>query len=101
MVIQEDINQVRRKIKREEKKHPRVMFSAFCIVFADVVAKEFEEFINGLDELKEKDRVVILRGMIERKGKFWENADLDEVHSMGLRILKEYYKQCSKKRRRK
>ena len=101
MIIQEEIDRVRKKIKREEKKHPRVMFNAFCIVFIDTVAKEFEEFTNGLDDLNEKDRIVILRGMIERKGRFWENADLDEVHSMGLRILKEYYKQCSKKRRRK
>ena len=98
MITEEDINWVRRKIKREEKKHPRVMFNAFCIVFADTVAKDFNEFIDGLDELKEKDRVAILRGMIERKGRFWENADLEEVYSMALRILEEYCKQCNKKK---
>ena len=74
------------------------MFNAFCIVFIDTVAKEFEEFRNGLDDLNEKDRIVILRGMIERKGKFWESADLSEVHSMALRILEEYCKQCNKKK---
>lgn len=73
------------------------MFNAFCIVFLDTVAKEFEEFIDGLDELKGKDRVLILEGMIERKGRFWESANLQEVYSMALRIMEEYYKQSKGK----
>lgn len=101
MVTEEDISRIRKEIEVAYKKNPRVMFHAFCFVFADTVAKDFEEFMVGLEDgFTKKERLVILKGIMERKAHFWESSDLDGLYEMSSRILKEFNKlQKSRKRR--
>ena len=100
MITEEDIKQLRKEITKEHEKHPKKMFYAFCVVFSQTVAKEYEEFMEGLEgDLSRKDKIAIMQGIIERKGKFWENSDLEEIHSMGMRILKEYKQRLVRKRK--
>ena len=98
-VTEEDLQKLKNKIWAGHKKNPKAMFAAFCLIFVDVVIGEFKEFTNGLEELNEEDRLAILKGMVEKRSRFWDNPDLDEAYGMAERILKEYDNQTGKRRK--
>ena len=89
MVTEENIVEIREKIFARHKKNPKAMFAAFCLVFVDNIVGEFKEFVDGL-ELSDEDKLEIFKGIIERKYKFWENGDLEDLYDISCKILKEY-----------
>lgn len=100
MITEEDIKVLKEEIWKGHKKNPKAMFAAFCLVLVDYVLAEYKSFVNGLDELNEKDRLTILKGMFEKHSKFWEHADTEEAYDMSIKILEEYSKQVKKPKRR-
>jgi len=75
------------------------MFLAFSIVLFDSIKDDYNKFVNGL-ELTEEDKLVILKGMLDKKIEgFWE--DVESVVEFGTLIMKEFNKEMSKKSRKR
>ena len=92
MVTEEDIAQIKKEIITGHNKNPEEMFCAFCFVFADAVAIDFAKFMEGLEEdFTKKEKLMLLKGIMERKAHFWENSDLEELYEMSSKILREFY----------
>jgi len=78
------------------------MFLAIAHVISENIADEFNEFIAGLgSEFTKKEQIALLEGMVERRAKFWENQDIDELYGMASKILEVYYKEISKSKNRR
>lgn len=94
-----EAKRLRKKIMGGNKKYPEEMFYAFCVVLMGSSKQDYEEFIKDLD-LSEKDKLLILKGILEKKVRsFW--SDLENVVDFGGKILKEFDKAMAKKIKRK
>ena len=86
-----EARRIRQQIISKGNKYPAEMFCAFCIALMGDTRKEYEEFIEGLDELNEKDKLTILAGMLEKKVDSYF-CDFDDAIDFGGRILYEFDK---------
>lgn len=94
-----EAKRLRKKIMEGNKKNPEEMFYAFCVVLMGSSKREYDDFIKDL-ELTEKDKLLILKGILEKKVKqFW--SDLGSVVDFGGNILQEFDKAMVKKNKRK
>ena len=63
------------------------------------LSRNTTEFIKDLD-LNEKDKLMILKGMLDKKVKhFWD--DMENIVEFGERLLYEFNKELDKKRKKK
>jgi hypothetical protein len=98
-LIMEEAKRLRKDIMIGNKNYPEEMFLAFCVVLMDGTKKEYDEFIKDLD-LDERDKLMILKGMLDKKVKhFWD--DMENIVEFGERLLYEFNKELDKKRKKK
>ena len=94
-----EAKRLRKNIMEGNKKYPDEMFYAFCVVLMGTSKQEYDEFIKDLD-LNEDDKLLILKGILEKKVKqFW--SDIESIVAFGGKILCEFDKAIAKKRKRK
>ena len=86
-----EARRIRQQIISKGNKYPAEMFCAFCIALMGDTRKEYDEFIEGLDELNEKDKLMILAGMLEKKVDSYFR-DFDDAIDFGGRIFYEFDK---------
>ena len=74
-LIMVEAKRLRKDIMAGNKNYPEEMFFAFYVVLMDGTKQEYEEFIKDLD-LNEKDKLMILKGMLDKKVKhFWDDME--------------------------
>jgi len=98
-LIMAEAKQLRKDIMAGNKNYPEEMFLAFCVVLMDGTKQEYDEFIKDLD-LNEDEKLVILKGMLDKKVKhFWD--DMENIVEFGERLLYEFNKELDKKKKKK
>ncbi len=87
----QELKRLKKQILKASEKYPEEIFLAFCVAMMGDVKQEYLDFVEGLEGLGDKDKGIIIKGMMDKK---IENflVNLEDIVEFSEKLLYEFSK---------